>query len=68
MAKKKGKNANYNFADQIDPSRPMGGGSYSNLPQEPIYKTFGSYSYRDGIIDSFTEGLKKVSGIDENQR
>lgn len=66
---KKGKNANYNFEMQKDPSLPMGQGDFANMPRDAKYMTFSKdHSYRDGIINSFTNTLVDTSDIYENQR
>lgn len=61
------KNANYNFADQQDPKKPMGHGSFANMPSEPMMKTFSKEgTYRDGVVNSFTQGVEEMSDIYEN--
>lgn len=61
------KNANYNFADQQDPKRPMGHGSYANMPDHPIMLPFAKEgTYRDGIINNFNQGIEEVSDLYEN--
>jgi len=66
--RKKGPNANYNFAVQQEPITRMGDKDYANLPNRPMYLRFDNRdSYRDGIINSFTCGLTEVSDIHENE-
>lgn len=65
MHKKKG-NPNYDFFSQNEPKKRMGSGSFANLPDRPIYGTFGPPSYRGGIINSFTASVSDTSGISEN--
>jgi hypothetical protein len=65
----KPQNANYDFSvKKKSPKEPLGQGEFANMPQEPIYKGFGSYNYQDGIINSMVDSLEKMSGIVENQR
>lgn len=63
----KNKNANYNFDSQKQPRRRMGEGSFANLPDHPMFGSFGGPTYRDGLINSFTAGISNLSGIDENR-
>lgn len=63
---KKNKNANYDFESQVQPKRRMGANSFANLPDRPMYGSFGSPSYRGGLINSFTASVSELSGIDEN--
>jgi hypothetical protein len=66
---KKNKNANYDFGMQKDPITPMGYGDFANMPKEAKYMTFSKdNSYRDGIVNSFTNTLVDTSDIYENQR
>lgn len=67
MAKKE-KNANYDFKKQKEPEKPMGSGSFANMPKEPIYGSFGEPELRDGLINSFSCSVKELSKIHENQR
>lgn len=65
----KNKNANYDFAKQYEPRKPMGSGSYANMPEKPIMREFSREpEYRDGIVNSFTANIRDVSDICENQR
>jgi hypothetical protein len=67
--KKPGKNANYDYARQKEPQRPMGQGSFANMPEHPIMEAYGPpQDYRDGIVNSFTCNISRVSKIDENER
>jgi len=64
----KGKNANYDFADQKQPKKRMGQGQYTNLPQEAMIRDFGfKANYRDGIINDYTHSITDLSDIDENE-
>lgn len=69
MAKNKGRNANYNFQDQVEPKVRMGQGEYANLPQEAkMLKFDNTPQYRDGIVNSWSANIEEVSGIYENRR
>ena len=73
MAKKVGKlgdNANYDFKSQKQPTTNMGGSSFANMPDQPMFMGFGAdgATYRDGIINSFSCKVSDVSGIQENER
>ena len=61
--------ANYDFGDQFDPARPMGQGSFANMPEKEIMQNYNpAEAFRDGITNSFTNTLRKVSRISENQK
>jgi hypothetical protein len=65
----KNKDANYDFKKQKAPPRPMGHGSFANMPVSPIVQSFAdAHDYRDGIVNSFTTHLEEMSHVDENQR
>lgn len=69
MARKKNRNANYDFQDLGDRKfKEMGGSSFANMPDNPIYFSFdrGSSSYRDGIMNNPATGVEDISKIDEN--
>jgi hypothetical protein len=70
MAKKMGKDANYDFKKQKEPTTNMGASSFANMPSEPMYMTFGQdgATYRDGLINSFSCKVSEISKIDENER
>lgn len=62
-------NANYDFAKQKKAAKSIGQGSYANLPEEPMIKSFGfKPGYRDGIINDFTADIEGISDISENKR
>lgn len=65
-----GKNANYDFARQKEPEDRMGRGSFANMPDRPMYMSFGpdGATYRDGIINSFSCKVSEISDLDENER
>lgn len=68
MARKE-KNANYDFADQKDPKKPMGHGDFANMPSEPKFLKFSDKpDLRDGIVNSFTCNVEEISEIHENER
>jgi len=71
MAKKKallGQNANYDFKNHA-PKKPMGSGSFANLPTEPMFKTFsGKVNMRDGIQNNPVMSVDMISEVDENMR
>lgn len=72
MAKKsKGKlghNANYDFKERA-PAKPMGNGSFSNLPTEPMFMPLsGKWNMRDGIRNSPVTSIDRYSRVDENMR
>lgn len=59
------KNKNYD-SDKKAPSRPMGSGSFANLPDSPIVKAFSkSHDYRGGILNNWACDLDTLSGVDE---
>lgn len=60
---------NYNFNYRRKKSDRMGENDFGGMPTEPIHKDFGSApTFRDGVPNSFTDTIEKVSGIYENQR
>lgn len=68
MKQKKDKNANYDFSVQKQPSKRMGQGQYTNLPDKAMIKDFGfKKHYRDGIVNDFTTSLTDVTGMIENE-
>lgn len=72
MAKKvkgiRGHNANYGF-EQHAPKTPMGHGSFTNLPLEPMFMSLsGKWNMRGGIRNSPVTSINEVSKVDENQR
>ena len=71
MSKKRalhGHNANYDFK-QAAPRKPMGNGSYSNMPELPIFATFSpEASYRGGIMNNPAMGVDMLSKVDENMK
>lgn len=65
--RKRDVNANYDFSIQEEPMTRMGAGSFANLPTEPKYMSFSNkHSYRDGIINSFSQTVYDTSDIHEN--
>ena len=65
----KQKNANYDFAVQNQPAKRMGQGSFANLPSEASVTPLGrADTLRDGLVNSTSFRVSKVSGIDENER
>lgn len=71
MAKKKallGDNANYDFK-QHAPKKPMGTGSFANLPSEPMFRSFsGKVDMRGGIQNNPVMSINMTSEVDENMR
>lgn len=68
MARKGQKNANYNFSVQKEPPKPMGSGSFANMPDGAFVKPYSkNHGMRDGIINSFTCDITETSGIHENE-
>ncbi|NJL54186.1 hypothetical protein HC928_02720 [bacterium] len=66
---KNSENANYDFSKQKEPAHRMGSGSFANLPEKSFIKSLPKAPcYRGGNVDSFTNDLSKVTGIDENSR
>lgn len=61
------KNANYD-ANQDEPSDRMGSDSFANMPNEVIMKPYAGPLHRDGIINSFSADVSKMSDIDENRK
>lgn len=68
MSEKRPKNANYDFAVQKQPKKPMGSGSFANMPEQPIMANYGPPSYRDGVPNNFACYIDETSGIHENER
>ena len=65
MAKKSKHNVNYD--DDAKKTPHMGQGKHSNMPDKPIYMTFGKETdMRGGIKNSFTTAVEEISGIEEN--
>ena len=65
---KKAKDANYDFKQKL-PEHPIGNGSYSNLPDKPIYASFApERTYRDGVVNSFNAGVDMFTKVGENGR
>lgn len=59
--------ANYEFYKEREPAIPLGSGSFANLPERPILATFSrNHEHRDGITNSFSVDLDRLSGIEEN--
>lgn len=71
MAKKKrlsGHNANYDYK-QYAPAKPMGNGSFANLPGEAMFRSFsGKTDYRSGIPNNPVMSVDFMSQVDENGR
>lgn len=71
MAKKKvehGHNANYDFKQRA-PRKPMGNGSFANLPKETMFRTFsGKTDCRSGIPNNPVMSVDFISQVDENGR
>jgi len=60
------RNANYDFK-QHAPRKPMGHGSFANLPDEPLFRTFsGKCDYRGGIQNDPVMSVNMLSEVDEN--
>lgn len=70
MAKKKSlsnPNANYDF-EQKAPKKPMGSGSFANLPVEPMFRSFsGKTDLRSGIPNNPVMSVDMISEVDENR-
>jgi hypothetical protein len=65
MAKKE-IDLNYDF-DFKAPKKPMGNGSFANMPDKPIMKPFDAgASYRMGLMNNPATGIDYDSGVDEN--
>lgn len=61
--------ANYEFYKECEPTRPLGNGSFANMPEKPILTTFSrKHDHRDGITNSFTTEVEFISNIDENMK
>ena len=59
-------NANYDYK-QYAPEKPMGHGSFANLPVEPMYMTLsGKWNMRDAIPNSPVTTVDLISKVDEN--
>lgn len=62
-------NANYAYNSQKEPKRPMGEGSFANMPEKEMFIPYGQpESYRDGIINTQSVQLQDVSKLNENRR
>lgn len=68
--KKTTPNLNYDFPKDLrDGDKDIdrwGKNSPSNLPETPIYGSFGKPTYRGGNVNSFTASISKLSRISEN--
>ena len=68
MKHKPQKDANYDFADQKAPKKPMGHGSFANMPEKPIIAKFPNEPYyRGGIANDYVTDVQKISEIPENR-
>lgn len=64
-----GEDANYDFEAQVAPPKNMGSGSFANLPDKPMYLSYGkAHCYRDGITNDFDTNVYDVSEIPENRK
>lgn len=65
---KHGQNANYDYK-QFAPKNPMGNGSFANLPEQPMFRTFsGDQDNRGGIPNNPVMSVDFISEVDENMR
>lgn len=61
-------NANYDYK-QSAPRKPMGHGSFANLPDQPMFRSFsGKCDYRSGIPNNPVMSVDMLSEVDENMR
>lgn len=63
---KKSKSANYDFKQKA-PVRPLGSGSFANLPEEALFIPLDGGEYRDGILNNPSYGVNMQSEVDENR-
>ncbi len=69
MRDKDSDNANYDYGVQNQPSERMGRGEFANMPSKPMISPYGrAQTYRDGLVESLTDSVKRKSKISENQR
>ena len=62
-----GKTVNYDFEDQMNPTKRMGNDSFANMPPQAMVRAFSrSHNYRSGVVNDFACGLEMESGIEEN--
>lgn len=67
--KNRSRNANYAFNSQKEPKRPMGAGSFANMPEKEMFIPYGQpESYRDGVVNSYSVNMQDVSKLNENRR
>lgn len=65
---KHGQNANYDYK-QHAPKKPMGNGSFANMPEQPMFRGFSAnQDLRDGIPNSPSMSVDFISEVDENMR
>lgn len=61
-------NANYGF-EQHAPKKPMGNGSFANLPLEPMFMPLsGKWDMRDGVRNGPVTSVDVISDVKENMR
>lgn len=66
---KHGKDANYDFKKQKEPSHRMGDGNFANMPDRPIMRPFPPCErFRGGMRDGTVCEVSDISGIEENER
>ena len=62
------RNANYDYK-QHAPAKPMGNGSFANLPKEAMFRSFsGKTDLRSGIPNNQVMSVDFISEVDENMR
>jgi hypothetical protein len=62
-------NANYNYPVQNEPKERMGATDFANLPPKEALVPYGrGPTYRDGIIENFSDTVRRTSKISENQK
>ena len=58
--------ANYDYK-QFAPKKPMGNGSFANLPTEAMYRTFsGNADRRSGVQNNPAMSVNFISEVNEN--
>lgn len=67
MKKASKKDMNYDFKDQKAPKKPMGHGSYANMPEKAMIRDFPMQpEYRAGLINNYAHDIEEISEIPEN--
>lgn len=60
-------NANYDYK-QFAPEKPMGHGSFANLPSQPMFRSFsGKADNRSGVQNNPVMSVNLLSEVNENQ-